>query len=160
MANSKITTAMKEEIRAAYRVKTDKLTNAIEKRLKHLAKEEEMKVKSAPEYFKFKRELTDFIQWMRNTIPEKYRRNYTNIRLDNLVKALEDDTLVSAPTYISALEDMFGDDETISALEAEKKALTKECNHLIWNIEMSPKKSDEYKEAVARAERIVFGAEE
>lgn len=153
MASNRISAAMKNDIRKHY----DREIRDIDEKIEDIGKESAQKIidsiHSSPEYIKFKEEANKFYSWLSESIDDDFLDSYY---IKKVVDYMNSDTLLRVP-YRTSLEKLFSSNEEIVSLKASKHSLNKECNQLIWNIEMSPKSSTEYKEAVAKAEDILFG---
>lgn len=61
--------------------------------------------------------------------------------------------------YRSDYSKLFGNDIEIENIIEQKAALKKQCNKILWNLEMAPKSSEAYKECLKEAEDILFNKE-
>ena len=152
MASNRISAAMKDDIKKYFNKKLSKIDENIEKIGNELAQVKIDSVHNSPEFKEFKEELNKFYNWLSSEVDEEILDTYP---LDRMVSIINSNSLARLP-YRSKLAEMFSEDDRIKSLEEEKHAISKECNQLIWNIEMSPKSSKEYKEAIAKAEAILF----
>lgn len=157
MASNRISAAMKDRIKAAYNRRISKIDDEIIKLRGARANEVIDRLTHLPEYIRFRKELEKFYLWAEENVPEKFFR--ADYRIKALVTEFDSERVIDLP-YNSELEDMYNDDERIASLVKERHTISKECNQLLWRIEMSPKSSTEYKEAVAKAEEILFSVEE
>lgn len=153
MSNYRISASTKDAIRKVYREKISKLDNKIEERGKELSQDIVDELNKSPQYLKFKEATLEFMDWIEEVDSDDLFN--THYYLSNMISKIKNGNYFSTP-YRSNYERMFKDDKTIKTCVEEKEALSKECNKLIWNIEMSPKSSKEYKDAVDKAEKLLF----
>lgn len=153
MSNYRISASTKDAIRKVYREKISKLDNKIEERGKALSQDIVDELNKSPQYLKFKEATLEFMDWIEEVDSDDLFN--THYYLSNMISKIKNGNYFSTP-YRSNYERMFKDDKTIQDCIKEKEALSKECNKLIWNIEMSPKSSKEYKDAVDKAEKLLF----
>jgi len=155
MASNRISAANKDLIRDVYKDKISKLSDKYEKIGKEIAEEKVKELRASKEYKEFKEAYEKFMTYIKSFDPET---DFLDSYIDSAWKRVQDDSAIRTPYYYRS--NVFKDvNEEMKAIEEEKTNLRKECNKLIWNIEMSPKSSAEYKEALAKAEGILFSKE-
>ena len=154
MSYQRISASTKDSIKKAYGNKITKLNNNIKERGIELSNDYIEVLNNSEAYKSFKTSVLVFADWLEAVDPDDiYSAKYN---LDRLKTYLDDNNFFSEP-YSSKLETLFKDKDTqIQKWVEEKSNLTKECNKLLWNLEMSPKSSKEYKDALAKAEEILF----
>lgn len=153
MSNYRISASTKDAIRKVYREKISMLDNKIEERGKELSQDIVDELNKAPQYLKFKEATLEFMDWIEEVDSDDLFN--THYYLSNMISKIKNGSYFSTP-YRSSYEHTFKDDKIIKTCIEEKEALSKECNKLIWNIEMSPKSSKEYKDAVDKVEKLLF----
>jgi len=157
MSYQRISASTKDIIKKYYTRKVNKLDELIEERGKELSKDYINELYKSEAYKSFKISIINFSKWLKEVDSEdEFSGNYY---VERLLDKIKDDSLFSKP-YRSKLEDMYANDLQIKGWIEEKSNLNKECNKLLWNLEMSPKSSQEYKDALAKAENLLFSGDD
>lgn len=157
MSYQRISASTKESIKKAYGSKIAKLNSNIEERGRELSENYINELNNSEAYKSFKASVLVFADWLEAVDPDdNYSAKY---HLDRIKSYINDRNFFSRP-YSSKLESLYGDkDGQIQKWLEEKSNLVKECNKLLWNLEMSPKSSKEYKDALVKAEEILFNGD-
>ena len=154
MANSRISAAMKDNIKKVYGKRIGEINDEIEERGKELAQARIKALEEEPKYKLFRLSIIEFCDWVKEADPDgEFSDSYNLTRAKDY---LEDNTFFKTP-YRSSLEKIFANDFKIEELAEEKERINKECSKLLWNLEMAPKSSEEYKDAYKKAEELLFG---
>ena len=155
MSNYRISASMKDDIRKAYRRKINAIDEKIKDKSRVLVGTLLEDLNNNPKTEEFKEMAKKIYSWIEEVDPEHDFVDYDIKKgLTRIVK--EEKNLFSASSYRDYTGKFIDNDLQISELTNEKKELEKECNKILFHIEMSPKASNEYKEAVQKAEELLF----
>ena len=155
MSSYRISAAMKDSIKNVYGKKISKLNEEYEKLGKEIAEKKVETLNNRQEYKDFKEAYTKFEEWLDNIDPD---RDFVDSYIASAYSRVSSKSVFRTPYYYR--NNVFKETSPrMKEIEEEKSALNKECNKLLWNIEMSPKSSKEYKDAVAKAEELLFNGE-
>ena len=157
MSNYRISAAMKDDIRKVYNRKIADLEQKIKQKSRILQGDYIDILNSDFKIEEFKSVAEKFYNWIEEVDSEGELVNYDLRR--GLRHIVEGDKIFSLNSYHNYGEAYKDKDKEITDWYEEISRLEKEKNKIIWNIEMSPKTSNEYKEAIKKAEELLFDKE-
>ena len=157
MSNYRISAAMKDDIRKVYNRKIADLEQKIKQKSRILQGDYIDNLNSDFKIEEFKSVAEKFYNWIEEVDSEGELVNYDLRR--GLRHIVEGDKIFSLNSYHNYGEAYKDKDKEITDWYEEISKLEKEKNKIIWNIEMSPKTSNEYKEAIKKAEELLFDKE-
>ena len=156
MSTQRLSASMKDAIKDKYNKKIRKLEEEIKDKEDKLADKIIADYISSKEYKEFKEQIIKFYDWLLKIDEDDVFSSQYHVRY--IVDYLKDNNLFRKP-YHSDMHKLFSNDLDIQSCNEKISALNKECNKLIWNIEMQPKASQEYKDAISKAEDLLFKGE-
>ena len=151
--HNRISAQSKDNIRHYYSKKTSEIKSEVMKKLNLLVEKEIKELYESEKYKNFSKQFLEFFDYLDELDPDdEFNWRYCMKLVRNKIN---DENFFSKP-YSSSIEDIYYDNPDLIEANQEISRLNKECNKIIWNLEMASKKSEEYKEAFNKAQEILF----
>lgn len=151
--NNRISAQSKDNIRHYYSRKTSEIKSEVMKKLNLLVEKEIKELYENEKYKNFSKQFLEFFDYLDELDPDdEFNWRYCMKQVRNKIN---EENFFSKP-YSSSIEKIYYDNPDLIEANQEISRLNKECNKIIWNLEMASKKSEEYKEAFNKAQEILF----
>ena len=155
MANYRISAMQKDNIRKIYRDKINKLEEKKKEIVDKLVEKKLEEYNSSNIVERYKAISEEFYDFVMRVDEDKNFINYQIIRALNSV--IEGDLMFKNNKYSDVSKYFCDEEPEINNISNKQIELNKECNKLIWDLEMAPKSSNDYKEAFNKAQYLLFG---